>query len=102
VRLGDAIESLARATEWLLARLEKEPEAALVGATPYLRLFALATGGAYLAKEALAALRLGSDAAARVALARFFAENLTVQAGGLERTVVECAEGIMGADAALA
>jgi alkylation response protein AidB-like acyl-CoA dehydrogenase len=102
VRLGDAVESLSRATEWLLSRLDKEPDAALVGATPYLRLFGLATGGALLAKEALAALRLGADAAARVAITRFFAENFAVQAGGLERTVVECAEGVMGADAALA
>ena len=95
-------EPVARATDWLLARLEKEPDAALVGATPYLRLFALATGGVLLAKEALAALRLGADAAARVAVTRFFAENFAVQAGALERTVVECAEGVMGADAALA
>src|SRR5271169_279127 len=102
VRLGDAVESLSRATDWLLSRLEKEPDAALVGATPYLRLFALATGGVLLAKEALAAIRLGGDAAARIAITRFFAENFAVQAGGLERTVVECAEGVMGADAALA
>jgi acyl-CoA dehydrogenase len=102
VRLGEAVESLSRATDWLLSRLEKEPDAALVGATPYLRLFALATGGVLLAKEALAALRLGADAAARVAVTRFFAENFAVQAGGIERTVVECAEGVMGADAALA
>jgi acyl-CoA dehydrogenase len=102
VRLGDAVESLSRATQWLLTRLDKEPEAALVGATPYLRLFALATGGVLLAKEALAALRLGGDTAARIAVARFFAENFAVQAGAIERTVVECAEGVMGADAALA
>src|SRR6202041_327732 len=37
VRLGEAVESLSRATDWLLSRLEKEPDAALVGATPYLR-----------------------------------------------------------------
>ena len=36
------------------------------------------------------------------ALARFFAENFAVQAGGLERTVVEGAPGLIGADAALA
>ena len=45
VRLGDAVESLARATNWLLARLPKEPDAALAGASPYLRMFALSTGG---------------------------------------------------------
>jgi len=102
VRLGDAIESLSRATNWLLARLEKEPDSALAGATPYLRLFGYATGGCLLAKEALAAMRLGGDAAAKVAVARFFAENFAVQAGALERIVVECAPGVLGGDAALA
>jgi acyl-CoA dehydrogenase len=102
VRLGDAVESLSRTTTWLLDRLDKEPDAALAGATPYLRLFGLATGGCLLAQEALAALRLGTDAAARLAVARFFAENFAVQAGALERTVVEGAPGLLGADAALA
>ncbi len=102
IRLGDAVESLARATDWLIARLDKEPDTALAGATPYLRLFGLATGGCFLAQQALAAIRLGADAPARLALTRFFAENFAVQAGGLERIVVECAAGMLGADAALA
>jgi len=102
VRLGDAVESLSRATAWLLGRLAKEPDAALAGATPYLRLFGFATGGCLLAQEALAAMRLGTDAAARLAVARFFAENFAVQAGALERTVVEGAPGVLGAEAALA
>ena len=102
VRLGDAVESLSRATSWLLARLDKEPDAALAGASPYLRLFGIATGGCLLAKEALAALRLGGDTASRLAVARFFAENFAVHAGAIERTVVECAPGIFAADAALA
>ncbi|MGB6732022.1 MAG: acyl-CoA dehydrogenase, partial [Xanthobacteraceae bacterium] len=102
VRLGDAVESLSRATGWLLAHLEKEPDAALAGASPYLRLFGTATGGCLLAKQALAALRLGGDAAARLAITRFFAENIAVGAGALERTGVEGADGVLGADAALA
>jgi acyl-CoA dehydrogenase len=102
VRLGDAVESLSRATSWLLARLDKDADSALAGATPYLRLFGLATGGCLLAKEALAALRIGADSAGRAALARFFAENSAVHAGALERTVVEGAASVIGADAALA
>ena len=102
VRLADAIESLSRATNWLIARLDKEPDAALAGATPYLRLFGLATGGCLLAKQALAALRLGGDAAARLSLTRFFAENFAVQAGALERTVVEGAASVLNADAVFA
>jgi acyl-CoA dehydrogenase len=101
-RLGEAIDSLAHGSEWLLTRLGQAPDAALAGATPYLRLFGLATGGCLLAKEALSAERLGEDAAPRLALARFFAENLVVEAGALERTIVDGAPGLLGADAALA
>ena len=102
VRLEEAVESLARATEWLLGRLDKDTDAALAGATPYLRLFGLATGGCLLAQQALSALRLGAEAAPRVALARFFAENSAVQSSGLERSIVEGGPGVLGGDAALA
>ena len=62
---------------------------------------ALATGGCYLAQQALTAVRRGEDSAPRLALARFFAENFAVQASALERTVVEGAAGVIGADAVL-
>jgi hypothetical protein len=94
-RLNDAVDSLDRATTWLLGTLGKSPDAALAGATPYLRLFAAAAGGCALAEEALAGIRLNdADAAGRVALARFFAENIAVQAGGLETTVTEGADSV--------
>jgi hypothetical protein len=65
-----------------------------------LRLFAYAAGGTMLANEALAAMRASAtDPAARIALTRFFAENLAVQAGALERTVIDGADSI--ADASL-
>jgi len=102
-RLAEAVECLDRVTAWLLGRLEKEPDAALAGATPYLKLFATTAGGVMLADEALAAIRTsGPDPAGRMAIARFFAENLVVQASGLERTVVEGADSVAEADAALA
>jgi hypothetical protein len=102
-RLSDAVESLDRATQWLLANLNKSTEAALAGATPYLRLFGNAAGGCMLAQEALAAQRLDSgDAPGRIALARFFAENLAIQSSALERTVTESAESVTSAQAALA
>src|SRR5262249_13054808 len=37
-RLAEATDSLARATEWILATLASRPDAALAGATTYLRL----------------------------------------------------------------
>ena len=102
VRLEEAVESLSRATQWLLAKLAKDTDEALAGATPYLRLFGVATGGCLLAQQALAALRLNTDAGPRIALARFFAENFAVQAGALERTVIEGGAAVIGADAVLA
>lgn len=94
-RLSDAVDSLDRATTWLIGTLDKSPDAALAGATPYLRLFASAAGGCALAEEALAGIRLDdAEAAGRVALARFFAENIAVLSGGLEATVTEGAESV--------
>ena len=93
-RLTEAVDSLDRATAWLLGKLDRSPDAALAGATPYLRLFASAAGGCALAEDALAASRLNGGADNRVALARFFAENIAVQAGGLETTVTEGADSV--------
>jgi acyl-CoA dehydrogenase len=101
-RLAEAVDSLDRATTWLLSKVEQEPQAALAGATPYLRLFGSAAGGCMLADEALAALRLANgEPAARVGIARFFAENIAVQASGLERAVTEGADSVNASDAAL-
>ena len=98
-RLGEVVDALDRTTRWLL---DGRGDAALAGATPYLRLFATAAGGALLAEEALVASREPSDASARVAIARFFAEHLAPAAASFEREVVEGADSINAADAALA
>jgi len=97
-RLGEAVDSLERATRWLLA--QKASDAALAGATPYLRLFGSAAGGCMLAEEALASLRAG-DGTTRSVLARFFAENIAIQASSLERSITEGAGSITDAQAAL-
>ncbi|WGJ14997.1 acyl-CoA dehydrogenase [Methylocapsa sp. D3K7] len=105
--LVDAVDSLERATLFLLEASKTQPSDALAGATPYLRLFALARGGTALAKGALAAQRLSaagsSDPAlrARIATARFFAENIATGASGLERAVTRGAGSVHTAAAAL-
>jgi len=99
-RLAELIGCVDRATQWLLA--QKGSDAALAGATPYLRMFGTLAGGCMLADQALAALRESGDGAARIALTRFFAENIAPQASGLERGVTEGAESITNAQAALA
>lgn len=108
-RLRAGIESLDRATSFQLKALAgNRPQAALAGATPYLRLFGLVQGGACLAQAALAsnaALKAGETDpahAGRIALARFFAENLLVAAPGLEASVIDGAAFADGAALALA
>src|SRR5690554_452794 len=95
-RLGQAVAALADATRWLGDAMQRNPEAALAGATPYLRLFGLAAGGVYLARGALAAVRNGGTAtnSMPVALARFFAESLATAASGLARCVSEGSEAV--------
>ncbi|MCZ0733346.1 acyl-CoA dehydrogenase [Phreatobacter sp. AB_2022a] len=95
-RLTEAIDSLERATAHLLAALKSDPADALAGATPYARLFGLALGGAALAEKALAEREDGGGEAAQAAtaMARFFAENLSPAAPGLEAAVTEGAESV--------
>jgi acyl-CoA dehydrogenase len=101
-KLRDALGSLERTSRWLLERVTSAPNDALAGATPYLRLFGSTLGGCMLAGEALAARDLGNgDPQRYVTLARFFAENISVQAPALERTVIDSAEAVNGADAVL-
>jgi butyryl-CoA dehydrogenase len=108
-RLRDAIESLDRATSFLLQAVSSNAQGeALAGATPYLRLFALAQGGAALAEMALAAQAQAAAGdgdpahAGRIALCRFFAENIAVGAKGLEDTVMSGAGFLQDATLALA
>jgi len=93
--IGDAIDSLERATQFMLgAVVAEDSDPALAGASPYLRLFATAQGGALLAEAALAAHRAMSagdnDHAhpGRVQVARFFADNIAPMAAGLADVVV--------------
>jgi acyl-CoA dehydrogenase len=91
-RLGEAVSALAEASRWMGGVLSSNPDAALAGASPYLRLFGIAAGGVYLAKGALAAVRAGAANAQAVAVARFFAEALATAAPGLKETVLAGAE----------
>src|SRR5471030_95408 len=50
-KLRDALESLDRASRWLLERASSAPNDALAGATPYLRLFGSTLGGCMLDRK---------------------------------------------------
>ncbi|SEF63756.1 acyl-CoA dehydrogenase [Bosea lathyri] len=101
VRLKAAVDALERATEWMLATMGTKQGDALAGATPYLKLFALAQGGTGLAKKALAT---GSepDGANDLATARFFAELVVTEAPALELAVTEGAGAVEDAAAVFA
>ncbi len=97
-RLDAAIADLDEATGWMQAALgEGRMQEALAGATPYLRLFGLAAGGAYLARAAVA-----DTGSARRALCRFFAENLVNETSALKSRVIDGAASLAAARAALA
>ncbi|MCC6205179.1 MAG: acyl-CoA dehydrogenase [Hyphomicrobiales bacterium] len=96
-RLAEALDAVQEATCFLLAAQGKgRQQEALAGATPYLRLFGLAAGGVYLAKAALAD---GKDP--RIALCRFFAENLIGETAALKNRVIGGAESLSEAAATL-
>ena len=96
-KLDAALDALSEATRHLQDRLELgEIDEALAGATPYLRLFALAAGGVYLALGALA-----EGEPQRAALCRFFAENFSGECVALKDRVICGAESLKAAAASL-
>ena len=93
--LAEGAAALARSTDWLIETHGTNPALALAGATPYLRLFGTVAGGWLMAMAALAALRqLNEDAGnkafltAKLASARFYADNILVQAEGLAAQIM--------------
>jgi hypothetical protein len=106
--LREAVDALERATAFMLEASAARPNEALAGATPYLRLFAIARGGTLLARGALAAHRLTSASspdpllAARIATARFFSENIVPAAHGVVREVTRGAGSVLAGATALA
>jgi acyl-CoA dehydrogenase len=90
-RLAEATDALEESTRLMVDWLARDQNAALAGASEYLRLFGLALGGACLAKAGLAAEALAESGdkgeLGRVGLARFFAEKLATAAPGLARAI---------------
>jgi hypothetical protein len=98
-RLAASVADLEETSQWLLAKLREDRDAALAGATPYCRLFAHAAGGVYLARGALAAIRSDNDAGgdhSRIAIARHFAETQAPLTGGLKQAVFSSHETLRG------
>ena len=97
--LDDALAALESATVWLTGNRGEALNDTAAGATPYLRMFGVTVGGWLMARQAVAAherLAAGDgDAAflrAKIATARFFAEQMVPQATALLGPVTRGAE----------
>jgi hypothetical protein len=95
-RLAEGARAASETTGWMLDALGRDPAEALSGATPYLRLLALAAGGAYLAEGALAA-PLDGRGDRHLLLARHFADNILPHAAALGRAVTSGGAAVMAA-----
>jgi 3-(methylthio)propanoyl-CoA dehydrogenase len=78
----------------------KDPRATFAGAVPFLKLMGIVAGGWQMARAALAAERALSSGdkaflQAKIATARFYGDQVLVQASGLRDTVVKGAPGVM-------
>jgi alkylation response protein AidB-like acyl-CoA dehydrogenase len=99
-RLAEAQRALTQATEWLLTNGLADPNNALAGATPYLRMCGIVAGGWLMARSAWSAQRrlAAGDAEGRsgtsaeqleqkTVTARFYCEQWLPQAAGLVPSV---------------
>jgi hypothetical protein len=91
-RLGEAVGPLREATTWLLTNARDDPNNGLAGATPYLRMIGIVTGGWLLTRAALAAAALAEGdhdgfrpefLAQKLVTARFYATQILPTAAGL-------------------
>ena len=91
-RLQDAVGPLREATTWLLTNAREDPNNGLAGATPYLEMIGIVTGGWLLTRAALAAAALADGdhdgfspefLAQKLVTARFYATQILPTAAGL-------------------
>lgn len=92
--LDDALDTLDKATDYMLANLKSSPNDCLAGATPYLRLFGTAAGGHYLTRAAM-----GNGVSARREIAQFYAANILPGVHGLLAPAMAGAESLFALSA---
>jgi len=101
-RLADGVKAVADSVDWLLAHFGQDVRAASAAAVPFLRLMGVVAGGWQMARAALIAeQRLAGGEGdkpfyeAKIATARFYADQVLVQAPGLAATVTSGSAGVM-------
>jgi len=103
--LTEAVDALDTAGNYLLSRLQENPNDTLAGATPYTELFGIVAGGWVHGLAALAARRRLADGADahlehRLVTARFYAEHVLSRAPGFLGTITAGAETLYAVDLA--
>jgi len=97
-QLALGVQAVSDAVNYLVET--KDPRATFAGAVPFLKLMGIVAGGWQMARAALAAEKsLGSGdkdfLQAKIATARFYGDQVLVQAPALRDTVVKGAPGVM-------
>ncbi|MGH8688367.1 MAG: acyl-CoA dehydrogenase [Burkholderiales bacterium] len=99
--LASGAGAVAESVDYIVANAGKDVMAAFAGAVPFLKLMGIVAGGWQMARAALAAergLAAGGDKPfleAKLATARFYADQVLVQAPALRDTVVKGASAVM-------
>jgi len=98
--LATGATAVGEAVDYIVANAGKDVMSAFAGAVPFLKLMGIVAGGWQMARAALAAeKKLGSGDkafyAAKIATARFYADQVLVQAPSLRDTVVKGASAVM-------
>lgn len=95
-----AVENLELTTNWMQNAVKDNPDQALAGATPYLRLFGLTAGAGFLARGTQAQLRTSapSDTASKdqnIALLRYLAEHHLPETSSLATTIMTASDALL-------
>jgi acyl-CoA dehydrogenase len=100
--LGEGIKALEAAAAYIVETYGRDIKAAHVGSVPFLKLFGIVAGGWQMARAALVAARRLEEGhgdaefyRAKIVTARFYADHVLPQAGGLSYTVINGAPGAL-------
>jgi alkylation response protein AidB-like acyl-CoA dehydrogenase len=96
--LSAGAAAVGECVDFIVANAGRDVTSAFAGAVPFLKLMGVVAGGWQMARAALAAEQGASDEAfceAKIATARFYADQVLVQAPALRDTVVKGASAVM-------
>ncbi|MBI4290632.1 MAG: acyl-CoA dehydrogenase [Betaproteobacteria bacterium] len=96
------VSAVAECVEWIVKTYDADIKAVHAGSVPFLKLMGVVAGGWQMARAALVAQsRIAAGEGdksfyrAKIGTARFYADHVLSQAGGLRDTVVKGAAGVM-------